>query len=257
MYRWQAAIATENPRVLYLLIELLKDLGLDFVVCTADDTRCGNSKVVVTTSEDSLRHQYDSVVYVEDDLDPVLTSVQILASLYDVHNPSLAVIGVDPGMRFGVALVMDGTVTYKNSLTSPGAAVNLTLRLQSYVKQSYPSCQVIVRVGTGAKLYSTLYLRNALNQHPNLGLELVNEHRTTLSGGATSDQTSAILIAGRTGRKHIDQDMVLEPKVGYVRSLQQFVKRHTRGTRKLTKEEARSILIGNISLDTILDETKS
>ncbi|MFW9812284.1 MAG: hypothetical protein ACFFF9_07460 [Candidatus Thorarchaeota archaeon] len=255
MFRWQVAIATENPRVLYLLIELLKELELEFVVCTSDDTRCGNSKVVVTTTEDSLKYQYDSVIFIEEDFDPVLASVKILTSLNDVHNPSFAVIGVDPGMRFGVALVLDGIVTYKNSQTSPGAAVHLTLRLQSYVKRLYPSCQVVVRIGTGSKLYSTLFLRSALDQHPELDVELVNEHRTTLSGGFTSDQTSAILIAGRTGRKRIDQDMNLEPKEGYMRSLQQFVKRYTRGERVITKEEARSILLNTISLDSILNDT--
>jgi hypothetical protein len=254
MFRWQVAIATENPRVLYLLIELLKELGLEFVVCTADDSRCGNSKVVVTTKEDSLKHQYDSVVYVEEDFDPVLTSVELLASLYDVLDPSLAVVGVDPGMRFGVALVIDGTVTYKNSQTSPVSAVSLALRLQSYVNRLYPSCEVVIRIGTGSKLYSTLFLRNALEQHPDLGVELVNEHHTTLSGGITSDQTSAILIAGRVGRKHVDQDMILEPKEGYVRSLQQFVRRYSRGKRDITKEEARFIILDKISLDSILND---
>jgi hypothetical protein len=254
MFRWQVAIATENPRVLYLLIELLKELGLEFVVCTADDTRCGNSKVVVTTTEDTLKHQYDSVVYIEEEFDPVLTSVKILACLYDVQDPSLAVVGVDPGMRFGVALVIDGTVTYKNSKSSPSSAVRLTLRLQSYVKHLFPSCQVVVRVGTGSRLYSTLFLRDALDQHPELGVELVNEKHTTLSGGFTSDQTSAILIAGRTGRQHLDKDLVLEAKEGYVRSLQQFVLRVSRGKKVLSKEEGRSILLDKVSLDSILDE---
>jgi hypothetical protein len=100
-----------------------------------------------------------------------------------------------------------------------------------------------------------LFLRSALDQHPNLEVELVNEHHTTLSGGVTSDQTSAILIAGRTGRKHTDEDMVLEPKAGYIRSLQQFVKRYTRGRKAMTKEEARSIILNTISLDSILNDT--
>ena len=253
MFRWQVAIATENPRVLYLIIELLKELGLEFVVCTTDDTRCEQAEVVITTLEDSLSRNYDSMIVVDEKLDSDFTSVEILAKLNDVHEPTLAVVGVDPGMRFGVALVMDGVVTYKNSQTSPGAAVRLTLRLKSYVKRLFPSCHVIVRVGTGSKLYSTLYLRDALGQYPDLGVELVNEHHTTLSGGFTSDQTSAILIAGRVGRQYTDADMILEPKEGYVRSLQQFVRRFTRSRKDISKEEARSILLDKISLDSILE----
>jgi hypothetical protein len=254
MFRWQVAIATENPRVLYLIIELLKKLGLEFVVCTTDDTRCEQAKVVITTLEDSLSRKYESMVVVDEKLDPDFASIQILAKLHDVHEPTLAVVGVDPGMRFGVALVMDGVVTYKNSQTSPSAAVRLSLRLKSYVKSLFPSCQVIVRVGTGSKLYSTLYLRDALCQYPDLYVELVNEHHTTLSGGFTSDQTSAILIAGRVGRQLTDTDMILEPKEGYVRSLQQFVRRFTRGRKDISKEEARFILLDKISMDSILND---
>ena len=254
MFRWQVAIATENPRALYLIIELLKELGLEFVVCTTDDTRCEHAKVVITTLEDSLSRKYGLMVVVDEKFDPDLTTVEILAKLNDVHEPTLAVVGVDPGMRFGVALVMDGVVTYKNSQTSPGAAVRLTLRLKSYVKRLFPSCHVIVRVGTGSKLYSTLYLRDALGKYPDLGVELVNEHHTTLSGGVTSDQSSAILIAGRVGRQHTDTDMFLETKEGYVRSMQQFVRRFTRGRRDISREEARSILLNKKSLDSFLDD---
>ncbi|MFX1481809.1 MAG: hypothetical protein ACFFCP_01320 [Promethearchaeota archaeon] len=252
MFRWQAAIATANPRVLYLIIELLKKLELDFIVCTTDDVRCENAKVIITTNEDSHSRKYESVVIVDENLDPDFTSVEILVRLNKVDNPTLAVIGIDPGMTTGVALVMDGTVTYKNSQSSPSATVRLTLCLKSYVKRLFPTCPVIVRVGTGSKLYSTLYLREALSQYSNLGIELVNEHHTTLSGGFASDQSSAILIAGRTGRQYTDADMHLEPKAGYVRSLRQFVRRLTRGKRNLSTEEARLILLNETSLDRVL-----
>jgi hypothetical protein len=255
MFRWQVAVATENPRVLYLIIELLKELDLEFVVCTTDDPRCEHAKVVITTLEDSLNRKYDSVVVVDERLDPDFTSVEIMSRLNDVYEPTLAVVGVDPGMRFGVALVIDGVVTYKNSQTSPSAAGRLTLRLNSYIKRLFPSCHIIVRVGTGSKLYSTLYLRDALGQNPNLGVELVNEHHTTLSGGVTSDQSSAILIAGRVGRQYIDTDFILEPKDGFIRSLQQFVRRSTHDKRDISKEEARSILLDKISLNSFLDDT--
>lgn len=254
MFRCPVAIATANPRALYLIIELLKNLGLEFVVCTINDTRCEQAKVVITTQEDLLNYVYESVVIVDEKLDPEFTSVEILAKLNDVYEPTLAVVGIDPGMRFGVALVIDGAVIYKNSQTSPSAAVRLTLSLKSYVKRLFPLCHMIVRVGTGSKLYSTLYLRNALGQYPDLGIELVNEHHTTLSGGFTSDQFSAILIAGRVGRQHIDSDMFLEPKDGYIRSLQQFVRRSTHGRSDISKEEARSILLDKISLESVLDD---
>ena len=250
MLRWQVAIATQNPRVLYLVIELLKKLDLKFVVCQPGDPRCYDAKVVITTLEDSNSH--DTIIFVDENLDPDLTSIEIMSKLNDILNPSVAVIGIDPGMRFGVALVIDDIVTFKKSLSSPRDAARLSSKLVSCVASLFPACKTIVRVGTGSKLYSTLYLRSIAHQFPGLDVELVNEHRTTLSGGVTSDQTSAILIAGRSGRPQTENDKVLEPKEGHVKSLQLFVQRFTRGNREISKDEARAILLGETSLDSIL-----
>ena len=250
MLRWQVAIATENPRVLYLAIELLKKLDLKFVVCTPGDSRCQDAKVVITTREDSNDH--DNIVVVDEELNSELTSIEILSRLYDIQTPSLAVVGVDPGMRFGVALVIDGVVTYKGSLTSPGAAARLSSRLESYVTRLFPACTTVVHTGTGSKLYATLYLRTMKTEFPDLDIKLVNEHHTTISGGVTSDQSSAIIIAGRNGRSLTEDDRVLEPKEGYIKSLKMFVRRFTRGTRNITTDEARTILLGEVSLDSVL-----
>jgi hypothetical protein len=250
MLRWQVAIATENPRVLYLVIELLKKLDLKFVVCQPGDSRCYDAKVVITTLEDSNNH--DTIISVDENLDFDFTSIEIMSKLNDIHSPSVAVIGIDPGMRFGVALVIDGIVTFKKSLSPPGDAARLSSRLESYVTRLFPACKTIVRVGTGSKLYSTLYLRNIDHQFPDLDVELVNEHHTTLSGGVTSDQTSAILIAGRLGRPQTENDRILEPKEGYVKSLKIFVQRFTRGNKEISKDEARAVLLGETSLDRIL-----
>ncbi len=250
MLRWQVAIATQNPKVLYLVIELLKKLDLKFEVCPPGDSRCEDAKVVVTTLEDFNNH--DTIVIVNELMDPDFTSIEILAKLYDVQNPMVAAIGVDPGMRFGVALVVDGVVLFKDSLTTPVFAARLTSRLESYISRLFPKCKTIVRTGTGSKLFSTLYLRTMDQEFPNLNIELVNEHRTTLFRGITSDQSSAIIIAGRTGRPREENDTALSPKAGYVKSLKLFVQRFTRGERELSTDEARAILLGEMSLDCIL-----
>ncbi len=250
MLKWQVAIATENPKVLYLVIELLKKLNLQFEVCTPGNPRCQEAKVVVSTLEDSSNH--NSLVIVNETMDPDFTAIEILAKLNDIQDPAVAAIGVDPGMRFGIALVIDGIVLFKSSLTSPGSAARMTSRLESYVYHLFPKCKIIVRAGTGSKLYTALYLRTMHEEFPNLNVELVNEHRTTLSSGITSDQSSAILIAGRSGRLHEASDRILEPKVGYVRSLKLFVQRFTRGKREITTDEAHAILLGELSLDRIL-----
>jgi hypothetical protein len=252
MLRWQVAIAIENPKVLYLVIEFLKKLNLKFVVCRPGDSQCEDAKVVITTLDDFNKH--NAVVLVNEDMDPDFTSVEIMSKLENVVNPSLAVIGIDPGMRFGAVLVIDGIVTFRSSLSTPGAAARLTSRLESYVSHLFPQCETIVRAGTGSKLYLALYLRRMVQEFPSLKIELVNEHHTTISSGVTSDQSSAIIIAGRAGRPQEEKDRILEPKAGYIRSLKTLVQRFSRGGTTLSSEQARAILLGELSLDCIVKD---
>ena len=123
MRRWQVAIATENPKVLYLVIELMKKLDLKFEVCPPGDSLCEDAKVVVTTLEDFNNHE--SIVTVDEDLDPDFTSVEILSKLNDVHNPSFAVIGIDPGMRFPSCLLRPD---YRSSRRTAGFAIQRELK---------------------------------------------------------------------------------------------------------------------------------
>jgi hypothetical protein len=175
-----------------------------------------------------------------------------MVKLRAIQNPAKAVIGIDPGMTSGIALVIDGVAVYQNSLATPKDVTEQSHRLTAYIEMLFPQCRNLVRVGTGSKLYSALLLRAILRKDQNLTIELVNEKNTTVSSGAKSDESSAILIAGRNGRLMTSTDTILEAKVGYIRSLKQFVSRLTRGKRVLTSDEARSILLDEIALDDII-----
>ena len=256
MPRWEAAIATENPKILYRTVQLLKKLGIKFVICSPTDHRCDHAHIVITGPDDNFE-QHERKIEVTEDFDIDFVRIEMMSKLHDLHAPSRAVVGIDPGMTFGVALVIDGIPVYSKSLTSPIAVTILTHQLANHSKTLYPECQTIVRIGTGSNLYATLLLRSTKNIRMKLPIELVNEHNTTITGGARSDESAAILIAGRSGRPVNDSDMNLEPKEGYVRSLKQFVTKLTRGEKSITSKEARAILIGDSSLEDLIAQSRS
>ncbi|MCK5264964.1 MAG: hypothetical protein KAJ36_07575 [Candidatus Thorarchaeota archaeon] len=256
MPRWEAAIATENPKILYRTVQLLKKLGINFVICSPTDHRCDHAHIVITGPDDNFE-QHERKIEVTEDFDIDFVRIEMISKLHDLHTPSRAVVGIDPGMTFGVALVIDGIPVYSKSLTSPVAVTILTHQLANHSKTLFPECKTIVRIGTGSNLYATLLLRSTKNIRMKLPIELVNEHNTTITGGARSDESAAILIAGRSGRPVNDSDMNLEPKEGYVRSLKQFVTKLTRGEKSITSKEARAILIGDSSLEDLIAQSRS
>jgi len=256
MSKWDAAIATQNPRILYRSVQLLKKLGIRFIICSPDDTRCEQSEVIITGINEG-HETHEGMVAVHEDFDMDFVRIEIMVKLNNIKDPSRAVIGIDPGMTSGIAMLIDGIVVYKASLASPETIANLCTRLLLYVEKLFPECQTVTRIGTGYKLYTALLLRSFMNSDPPLTVELVNEKYTTIIGGARSDESSAILIAGRNGRAVTDQDLLLDPKEGYVKSLRQFVKKLTRGQYSLPLNYARQILTDTQPLEDALKDIMS
>lgn len=252
MPRYEVAIATRNPKVRYLAVNLLNRLGIKFILCAPDDRRCDKARAIVTTEIESAYFDSSRVVVGNEALDPDATAIAIMFKLLDIKGPSNITIGIDPGMKYGLALVADGVTVYSETALSPKIAVNDTLHWVAIVREAFQN-PIQVRVGTGSKLYSALYLRGFSSQTNGLEIEMVDERYTTRIG--ESDQSSAALIASRKGRQITDEDLLLELKEGYIRSLKRLATRLTEGRRKLTSAEARSVLLDEISIEEILDVT--
>lgn len=248
MPKWEAAVATENPKILYRVVQLLKDLEIQFVICSPIDHRCEHAHVVITGPDDNSEEHLGRIEVTED-FDTDFVRIEIKSKLYDLQTPSKAIVGIDPGMTFGVALVIDGAPVYTSSLSSPKAVTNLTQSLVNHANTLFPDSQKLIRIGTGSKLYAALLLRSIKNGNLIPSVELVNEHKTTKVGG---HESAAILIAGRTGRSVLSSDLSVEPKVGYIRSVKRYVTRLSKGKKSITSIEARALLAGDSTLEDVI-----
>jgi hypothetical protein len=253
MVKWEAAVATENPKLLYRIVQLLNELKIKYVICSPVDHRCEYAHVVITGPNDTSQ-EHEGKIEVTEDFDTDFTRIAIVSKLHKLQTPSKAVVGIDPGMTFGVALVIDGIPVYSNALTSPESVAVLSQTLVGYTTKLFPDSHILIRIGTGSKLYAALLLRSIMNSKIVPSIELVNEYRTTIIGGARSDESAAILIAGRTGRSISTTDLTVEPKEGYIRSLKRYVARLTKGKKSITSDEARKLLAGNSTLEDVIKQ---
>jgi hypothetical protein len=255
MGQTRVTVATRNPKVLYNTVKLLKSLDIEFSICIPGDSECGVATVVITTEDEAWSASDDRIVTVGFDPNPDLTAIEIKMRLLTIRRPSIAAIGVDPGMRFGLAIAIDGMPIHTKALPSPVVATRETLVWLSHITRKYPQCETVLRIGTGSPLYSVLYLRGVIDKTPRTSIELVDEHHTTIGGGAGSDQSSATIIASRHGRTPTSSDVLLEPKEEYVKSLKQLFVRMTEEKKSLTTANARSVLAGSLSLEKLLDDS--
>ena len=249
MTRSEVAIATRNPKTLYLVMEVLKDMDLDFVVCEPGGAECQIAKAIITTRDEIKDLDPKRVVIVEDNLDEDSMVIDLMLHLLDIEKPTSIVVGVDPGMRFGLALVIDGNVIRTKISSSPGKAAHFTLRWLASINDSF-SQEPVIRVGTGSNMFAAFFLREIIPHVDRALLELVNEENTTKVG--ESDKSSAILIAMRQGRPVKESDDIFEIRESHVQSLKHLVLDITNGNRRVSTADAQAVLQGDKSLEWLL-----
>ena len=248
----EVAVATRNPKTLYLVMEVLKGLDLDFVVCEPSGAECQIAKVIITTSDEAHDLDPERVVIVEDDLNEDSMVIALMLHLLDIKKPTSIVVGVDPGLRFGLALVIDDNVIRTKIFSSPAKAAHFTLRWLTAVNERFSQVPVI-RVGTGSSMFAAFFLREITPHVDSTLLELVNEENTTKVG--ESDKSSAIRIAMRKGRPLKESDDIFEIRESHVQSLKHLVLDITNGSRRISTADAQAVLLGDKSLEWLLGIT--
>ncbi len=248
MSRYEVAVLIQSPRKLYMALELLKQLGLHFVVCAPDDPACINADVLLVTENETPPSVDQRVVIVDDD--PETTGLDIMLRLRKVVHPSHIIVGVDPGMRFGLALVMDGQVITMGAASMPINAVDMTLRWIRWSFRRFPMVSPIIRVGTGSRLYAVLYTRGLFQRYPGLHTEFVDERHTTHLNTSVSDESAAVMIAARCGQVVSRSDLVLELKREYIHDIKRIFLQLNK--RCISNEDAVAVIRGDFMLEDLL-----
>ncbi|MGQ4912047.1 MAG: hypothetical protein ACP6KW_07735 [Candidatus Thorarchaeota archaeon] len=253
MHKWQVAVATNHPKLLYLIVELLKELEVSFVICPPECPETTNASIVMTTAEEVSQSPLENKLILDVGFNPDLIGIELRSRLSGIETPTTAFIGIDPGMSYGIALVLQGVPIFQRVHKSPHEAGKLVLALAGYVHTLFPQCKTVVRIGRGSRVFMALLLRELETHQDTIRIELVNEDHTTLSGGHNADAVSALIIAGRLGRPVTDHDLVITDKSGNIRIIKNLVSRLTQGQREITTDEARAVIAGDMSLTSVLD----
>ena len=187
---------TSNSRAYYAIVSRLKGAGLPFQSVIPGEQR-GDCDLIITTSEESwpFGERVVALESLSEDLE--VFKGQVLSRL--TMGCETMLIGVDPGLRIGVAVFYGEAPLAFNTLWSVGT---LRSRVWEFVR-AIPARKAVVRVGTG-NLELALKIARALNDEvPEAVVEMVDEAGTSARGskmkGLQGDQSAAAKIAFRKG----------------------------------------------------------
>ena len=199
------AVATVSGKAYYLLVNELKNKGLDFLSLTPQESVPINIEVVITTAVERHLVEYPRVLVYTNEADPARVVNEAIRIVQGKKLHETIVVGVDPGKTFGLAVLSNGNVLETVTCSSIDEAVNMIVAALGKLQ----AANHIVKVGNGAPSI-TADLLSLLDKalHEGVAIEVVSEAGTSRFVGETlhkrglRDALSAVKIAERRGQPY-------------------------------------------------------
>ncbi|NPE07032.1 MAG: hypothetical protein GNW80_02015 [Asgard group archaeon] len=269
------SLATMDFRLCHLLREKLSQKGFSIEQLLPGDPPSKDSILVVTTEEESNQNNltYSNLVVLSKietlNLDKAYSKIMLGIEGKKIWES--LIIGVDPGLTIGVAVITDSCLQSTLETRVIKEAVNfivLTLK-------NLPAKMAIIRIGSTGGYRQVLILNELLNVKPeHVDLEVVDELHTTPERGQEAneiflegvkvgmklprgkDATAAMEIAFRLGES-VKEPETCETSNGELKEIQVLSRQYSRGDVTISRELAIKVASGRLTLEEAISLQKS
>ncbi|MFB6298819.1 MAG: hypothetical protein ABEH65_00995 [Halobacteriales archaeon] len=234
-------VATADFEIYHGVVNELRDRGIPFSTVEPSEPLPEETTVVITGRDDEIETTHDIIVADPDDSrHTVEEAVAMLRS-----DSGRTVIGVDPGIRPGIAVLTGDVVVAAFQVPMADAPATIRTELEGAVDP-------VVRIGDGARIQGTRLI-GALDD---VRVELVDETGTTpaLGTGARGmgDVLAAVNIARLEGE--VVDSRTIEPTAGELQVIKDRSRERSAENRAIDERLARRVAKGDITIEDALDE---
>lgn len=269
------SIATMDFRLCHLLREKLSQKGFSIEQLQPGDPPSKDSILIVTTEEESNQKNltYSNMVVLSKvetlNLDKAYSKIMLGIEGKKIWES--LIIGVDPGLTIGVAVITDGCLQSTLETRDIKETVNFIL----LTLKNLPAKMAIIRIGSTGGYRQILILNELLNVKPeHVDLEVVDELHTTPERGQEAneiflesvkegmkipggkDATAAMQIAFRLGES-VKEPETCETSDGELKEIQVLSRQYSRGDVTISRELAIKVASGRLTLEEAISIQKS
>jgi hypothetical protein len=189
-------VVTSKARAYYALVSRLREAGLYFESVLPGSGH-GQCELVLTTKDEAGSLGGKLLVLEELDEDPGVFKGQVVSKLFEDEDSVF--VGIDPGVRTGLAVYYGHFPLAFNTFDSPGA---LCAKIGAFALR-LPDCGFVLRIGDGNPRMAQEFARMLKATVPDAVVEIVDEKGTSVRSpsmrGVQGDQRAASRIAFRKG----------------------------------------------------------
>lgn len=239
-------LMTKDPRTYFETLKVLRDQGLEFISLDFSEPTPANVAVVITAESEKDKVHFDRVVT---DHDPAAAVARARMMLHAEKAVRDIVIGIDPGVRPGFAVLGDGAVLARSLANTPESVGGMV----EDVLREYPTAKVVVRIGNGDRTNRNRIFNRLWDE--GLRLEIVDESNTTTES-KTPDEDAAVEIAMTPGYRP-GKRQETNPCLGEIRNIQRISRLESGGSLTVSRELARKVAVGELTLAQAIEQMKS
>jgi hypothetical protein len=199
----KVAVATLDGKSYFFIVNKLREQNIPFVSLVPGHPVPAQIKVVVTTPTEKNQMNFNKILVFtgEETLDDLAIDIKSILQGKEAYEK--IIIGLDPGVAIGLAIIADGNImVVENCFSSKETIKCITKTIKNV---NYNQTIVCIKIGNGIPIYKDLL--EALDQAlpPQITLQVVNERGTNKPlkenkhSRAVRHISSAIRIAGRSG----------------------------------------------------------
>jgi hypothetical protein len=235
-------VMTEDFNFFYDIVQILKRSGESFISLGFNDAIPISVGVIITTKREKGLVNFPKVVTSKDPKHAVNLALSILKG---GERFDLAIVGVDPGPRPGMAVIADGKFILKKLVQSPEKVSDEISDMISYIGFS----QLMVRIGHGDPTNRNRIICAIWDIVDKI--EIVDETSTTAPVGLP-DVEAAMIIAQTSGSQVMERPVIC-PSDGEIREIQRLSRIESGGRITISSELARAVAKGVITLREAID----
>ncbi len=228
---------TKNFRFFYELVQLLKGHKEHFVALDFGDDVPETVGVIITTREERSLVRFRKVVSNDQ---PDIALEMARSQLKGREAFQTLVVGVDPGVRPGVAIIGDGRVLIAETVGSPEGVVDEIARF----RRCFRHVRLIAKVGHGDRTNRNRIIRSIWNSVDDI--EVVDETNTTRRT-EEPDADAAVSIALGSGYR-MPFPPEVQPTLGEVKNIQRISRIESGGRVTISSELAKAVAKGELTL---------
>jgi hypothetical protein len=184
-------VLTEDVRLYYDIISLLKDKGLEFRLLNFNEPVPHNVGVVLTSEVEMEKIDYEPKIAVKN---IELGIRQARLALWGLDNSSTVTVGVDPGPQPGIAVLCGGRIIETLRAPSPERAAEIIIA----VLDDYAFASATLKIGHGSPEHRDRVLAFVSNYFDKV--EVIDESKTSKKSHTPHIDAAIAIARHRRGR---------------------------------------------------------